>query len=439
MNTEQQLRRAAQEMDRATASLTPPPIGELRRSARMRAIGVSVAAAVGVAVLVGGAVLVLSPRGETTLRPASPTETTVVTVDGLPIVIPELDPPPSFDLGEGSQEMKFQEPGEHLSADVRRAIAGASSEYFESIDHVVFLGASGDRSAYAFIGTIGQGAPPDSAGQPGECVHTYVGRSPSGGGCGDAGQRESIMPGVSIEDDTATFIVTGRAPEGSSVIALEIDGSLFWRRTPDGYGYLAAEGSVDSRVRYIIYDVDGNVLQGTTMYTGVEEAADTTTAVPSEDERSCSGGRFFPDIDTTGLPEPVVQTLGKIRLFGSRCWFDELAGVSAGMFTASFGGMDPVELWTFEEEEGYEPMHFLMQILEMPYGTTEVDGRVLFIWPAAAAHDGDWTTVPEEDKEALRRLYDDEDFAGFESFSGYIGYRTGIYEDGDWSFFVAGD
>jgi hypothetical protein len=118
MNTEQQLRHAAQEMDRATASLTPPPIGELRRSARMRAIGVSVAAAVGVAVLVGGAVLVLSPRGETTLRPASPTETTVVTVDGLPIVIPELDPPPSFDLGEGSQEMKFQEPGEHLSADV---------------------------------------------------------------------------------------------------------------------------------------------------------------------------------------------------------------------------------------------------------------------------------------------------------------------------------
>jgi hypothetical protein len=61
------------------------------------------------------------------------------------------------------------------------------------------------------------------------------------------------------------------------------------------------------------------------------------------------------------------------------------------------------------------------------------------IWPAAAAHDGDWDTVPHKDKEALRSLYDDDGFAAFESFGAYIGCRVGIYDDGDWSFYVAGD
>ncbi|MCP4965191.1 MAG: hypothetical protein GY926_08135, partial [bacterium] len=169
------------------------------------------------------------------------------------------------------------------------------------------------------------------------------------------------------------------------------------------------------------------------------DAATQTTEAVTDPGDTCSGARFFPDVDTAGVPEPVIQTLGQIMLFGSRCWFEDLAAISPDNFAAGFGGEDAEELWTYEEGEGYAPMHSLMQILNMPYGTTEVDGRVLYIWPAAAAHDGGWNTVPEEDKEALRPLYDDDDFAGFESFGAYIGYRTGIYEDGDWSFLVVGD
>ena len=48
-------------------------------------------------------------------------------------------------------------------------------------------------------------------------------------------------------------------------------------------------------------------------------------------------------------------------------------------------------------------------------------------------------SVPEADKEVLRALYDEDDFATFSDFGGYIGYRLGITENGEWSFFVAGD
>ena len=47
--------------------------------------------------------------------------------------------------------------------------------------------------------------------------------------------------------------------------------------------------------------------------------------------------------------------------------------------------------------------------------------------------------MPEADKEVLRALYDEDDFATFSDFGGYIGYRLGITENGEWSFFVAGD
>jgi hypothetical protein len=47
--------------------------------------------------------------------------------------------------------------------------------------------------------------------------------------------------------------------------------------------------------------------------------------------------------------------------------------------------------------------------------------------------------VPKADREALRPLYGDEDFAAFQEFGAYLGYRVGITEEGEWIFFVAGD
>lgn len=81
----------------------------------------------------------------------------------------------------------------------------------------------------------------------------------------------------------------------------------------------------------------------------------------------------------------------------------------------------------------------LLQILDMPHATIDTGDGLRYVWPAAFAHDGPWKTTPEADKEALRILYDDEGFAAFAQWGGYIGYRVGITEDGDWSSFVEGD
>ena len=47
--------------------------------------------------------------------------------------------------------------------------------------------------------------------------------------------------------------------------------------------------------------------------------------------------------------------------------------------------------------------------------------------------------MPEEYIDDLRAIYTDADFDDFAQFGGYIGYRVGITESGDWSFFVVGD
>lgn len=43
------------------------------------------------------------------------------------------------------------------------------------------------------------------------------------------------------------------------------------------------------------------------------------------------------------------------------------------------------------------------------------------------------------EQQALVPLHDEEDFAGFDEFGAYIGYRVLITQDGTWAAFVAGD
>ena len=260
MNTEDRLRRASQEIDRATSSLTPPSIGQVRRSARLRNFGVAAAAAVGAIVLVGGAVLALSPGGESLPGPAGPSETTTTTT-------------------------------------------------------------------------------------------------------------------------TAESESTIEEPQASS---------------------------------------------------------DTT--VPSATGAPCSGAYSYPDSQPLeNLPEPVFEAVRKIIDAAAACDFDALAAVGGDNLTASFGGGSAAEVWTYNEEQGDEPMRWLLSILDLPNGIIETENGDLYVWPAAHAHQGDWETMPEADLEALRTLFTEEEIQGFAEFGGYIGYRVGIWENGDWSFFVAGD
>lgn len=83
-------------------------------------------------------------------------------------------------------------------------------------------------------------------------------------------------------------------------------------------------------------------------------------------------------------------------------------------------------------------LRYLVELLDRPHAVVEdAEGRQ-FVWPSAFAYD-DWAAVPDEDLEALRPLYGDDDFATFQEFGGYIGYRIGITEAGDWLFFIVGD
>jgi hypothetical protein len=141
----------------------------------------------------------------------------------------------------------------------------------------------------------------------------------------------------------------------------------------------------------------------------------------------------------SSIPQPVARTLGEIVDAARQCDFDRLATIAGDDFTASYGDSDPAAFWAAMEESGNEPMYLLLKILDMPYGTIETTQGALYVWPSAFAHQGSWETTPEADVDALRSLYSDEDLQGFADFGGYVGYRVGIWENGDWSFFVAGD
>jgi hypothetical protein len=101
------------------------------------------------------------------------------------------------------------------------------------------------------------------------------------------------------------------------------------------------------------------------------------------------------------------------------------------------GGDDSIVEWQMLEILGEEPMRFLAELLNRPYGTQPgPDGSEYYAWPSAFVDE--WSLVAEVDREALRPLYDDEDFAVFSDFGGYFGYRVGII-DGTWAYFIAGD
>lgn len=182
----------------------------------------------------------------------------------------------------------------------------------------------------------------------------------------------------------------------------------------------------------------------TTTTTAPTSSLVTTTTLDDTSSR-CSASDLDPDLAAQeGLPEAVAETRRRIARAAVACDYEALARLAGGgdgaSFTYSFGDSgDAATFWERHEESGTgDPMRHLVGVLARPHAVVEAGGISRYAWPSAFTYDS-WSAVPEAEREALRPLYDDDDFDSFEQFGGYIGYRALILADGTWTVFVAGD
>ncbi len=162
-------------------------------------------------------------------------------------------------------------------------------------------------------------------------------------------------------------------------------------------------------------------------------------AVASDEAPDCSAsGLEAPEADET-LPEAVEATRQAIGAAATACDAEALeALINPAGFSYSFGeDGDPIGYWRELEATGGEPLRFLVGTLSLPWTVDDLGDEPLFVWPDVFI--ADWAEVTDAQKDELRLLYEDGDFAGWDSFGGFIGYRVGITESGDWIFFIIGD
>jgi len=169
-----------------------------------------------------------------------------------------------------------------------------------------------------------------------------------------------------------------------------------------------------------------------------DSPADTTVTTLAPDEYECSGVRVEGTlVEQPDLPADVAAMRSAIFAAAVSCDWEALRSLLAEDFMFSFGGPgDAVAYWQQLELLDEQPMRYLAGLLNRPYGTQPGPESDYYTWPSAFATE--WSLVSESDREALRPLYDEEDFAVFDDFGGYLGYRVGII-DGTWAYFIAGD
>jgi hypothetical protein len=147
-------------------------------------------------------------------------------------------------------------------------------------------------------------------------------------------------------------------------------------------------------------------------------------------------------VQQEALPKRVAEMREAVLEAAVVCDFEHLEGLAranGGRFTFTFGDARSAgAYWREQEAAGGEPLRFLAEMLQRPFGEVTLGEGVVYVWPSAATYEG-WAQVPPEARHALRPLYGDEDFALFEEFGAYIGYRAGITDSGEWIYFVAGD
>lgn len=275
---------------------------------------------------------------------------------------------------------------------------------------------------------------------------------------------DTMLPAILIETPTYggtagnPLVATGSANVFEATVDLALtdaDGLILWEGVTQatcGTGcrgdwsieipYDVGEAQMGALIAWEASEFDGsqtNVREHPVWLVPSDQVPATTTtsiAVPTE----CSGMMVPSDlVDQPDLPEAVAATRAAVWDAAVECDWEQLGRLlPESGFTYSFGGgTDAVSQWQEEELRGEEPILYLAELLNRPFTVSELEGSTYYSWPSAFGPN--WSAVPETDREALRPLYGDEDFAVFDEFGGYIGYRVGILEDGTWLFFVAGD
>ena len=172
----------------------------------------------------------------------------------------------------------------------------------------------------------------------------------------------------------------------------------------------------------------------------------TTGTIP---EPSCSSDGVPQPSRATGLPQPVSATREAIIAAAATCDLTGLESLAGEDFVTSFAGGGAENLRRWEEEDvdeglfagqpGRGPLGTLLLLLDMPFGTIEDGGTGdIYAWPAAFTYES-WEDIPPEHLNELKAIYTEEDLALLAEYGSYIGWRTGIDEDGEWLYFVAED
>lgn len=167
---------------------------------------------------------------------------------------------------------------------------------------------------------------------------------------------------------------------------------------------------------------------------------DTTVAMspPSTNPAGCSSsGRPFPG-PVDSLPAEVAGVRRAIAAAALACDFATLVDLAGDRFTSDFGGggSEMLEAW---ESAGEGKLGILLQILDMSHSEVVYeDGSRDYVWPAAFAYHR-WEDIPQEYLDELQAIYTVAELEQLSGFGSYAGWRTGISEDGDWRYFVAGD
>jgi len=278
---------------------------------------------------------------------------------------------------------------------------------------------------------------------------------------------EAFLPAVMIEspawgaDGGNPLVVTGTANVFEATVSIELldaSGALLFE------GFTTASCGTGCRGAWEIeipYEVNGgqygtlrafessaedgepvNVREHRVWLYAADGPADTTTTsvVPS----TCSGSLVLGDLtEQPGLPALVAEKRAAIWDAAVECDWDQLQRLLASSFAYSYGGQDasidaPIHYWQGLEDAGEDPIRFLGELLNQPFGTLDGgEGLTYYVWPSV--HTKGWEEVTQAEREALRVLYDDADLAGFADFGAYYGYRIGILSNGDWMYFIAGD